>query len=116
MRVIDTGRLAVWMRPEPAGGVTISLYAAEYFDDGAEVWIVRVPRGSRIPYEVIDKPHRIRWVMHAEPGSGFEGEVLEHRTVGPSHHGHRRLASRRHLWRWPLPPRILRALHRDGAR
>lgn len=102
--VIDQGDLAVWMRPEKPGGVTISVYfgrGIEWDSVRAEVWTVRVPAGSWLPAEVIDKIHRIRWCLDAGEDSGFQALAIERRTLPASHRGHRRLAYRRHIDRWP---------------
>lgn len=124
IRVIDAGSLAVWMRPEPPGGVTIAVYTTKnyYFrlDDPGEahIWVVQVPRGSDLPAEVIDKPHRIRWAnadeeCHCDPGRDF----CVHATwilawpTKPSHGRlNRRLNWNRHIWKTRLPRKVLAAL------
>lgn len=107
----DIGRLAVWMRPEPEGGVSIALYAAEYFydNDDAEVWIVRVPRGSWLPGEVMDKPHRIRWAL-SKDDPDWAGDVQLRVCLPRSDRGHRRGRRHREFWHWPLPRKIRTAL------
>jgi hypothetical protein len=99
------------MRPEMRGGVTVALYAADYFrgPDDADVFMVRVPRGSWLPGEVMDKPHRIRWAFRDGVDDVFAGELLVHLRMRASHAGHRRNAIRR-VYRWPLPRRIRAAL------
>jgi hypothetical protein len=110
----DYGSTAVWMRPVSGGRVEIALYSVHLppglGPDTAEVWVVRVPVGSWLPGEVMDKPWRIRWAVEVSQGDEFAGEVLLRRVVVPSHAGHRRLNANRRVWRWPLPRKIRRAL------
>lgn len=113
----DWGDLAVWMLPARHAGVAIALYIRDYFDPTRktwEVWIVTVPRGSWIPGQVMDKPHRIAWVAREpdDPLSG--GQVLLHQRVPASHRGHRRLRHNRHVYRWPMPRPIRTALSTPG--
>lgn len=105
----DYGRLAVWMRPEPEGGVSIALYASEYFNENTEVWIMRVPRGSWLPYEVMDKPHRIRWGVNSQ-WPHVAGELLLHKQIPPSHSGHRRTRRNTRIYRRRLPRKLRQAL------
>jgi hypothetical protein len=113
IRTADYGDLATWMRPE-THGLTVAVYSGDGFghrtDGRAETWIVNVPPASWIPGEVMDKPHRIRWVLanHGDPHCGALRIIR--RVVPPSHRGHRRLNRHRMVWRDPLPRRIRAAL------
>lgn len=113
LRVIDCGNLAAWMRPEH-DGLSIAVYTGDGFGhladtDRAETWIVRVPSSSVIPYQVMDKPHRIRWVLTSEYPE-YSAMSVEREQVPRSHAGHRRLNANRRIWEWPLPDKILRCL------
>lgn len=108
-RTLDCGDLAVWMRPN-RDGISIAVYTGSGFgrlEREAEVWIVDCPAGTLLPHEVMDKPHRVRWVLDT-PSDDVEYGALsvERRRVPRSHRGHRRLNPRRRVWVWPLPRRI----------
>lgn len=119
-RIIDTGSLAVWMRPESRGGVTIALYAANYFDDSghAHIWLVQVPRCSDLPFEIVDKPRRIKWAnADEECHCDHSHDFCTHATwiitwLTQSSHGrhNRRLNWNRHIWKTRLPRKVLAAL------
>lgn len=69
IRTFDRGSLVIWMKPE-IDGVSIALYNGEYSftcemgrtenynESLAEVWLIRVPKNSDVPYMIMDKPHR----------------------------------------------------------
>jgi hypothetical protein len=117
VRTFDAGRVAVWMRPPLVGGLDIAAYIESSYDPWgyvaalgryAEAWVVWVPRESWLPYEVMDKPHRIGWSLTSH--ERFAGTVLSRTVLPASHRGHRRMNSNRRVYRWPLPRRILAAL------
>lgn len=110
----DDGWIVLWMRPEKPGGASIALYygdcALGVQDVHSEVWIVRVPRGSFVPVNVLDKPHRISHVERYPGDPQFGGQVLLHEPVRPSHAGHRRCKRSRRLWADRLPRKIWLAI------
>lgn len=118
IRVLDYGNAAAWVRPE-ADGASIAVYLGEYYADGeAEVWIVRVGRGSSLLDTIMDKVRRIRWVADAGSWdssgivsslcSDFKVLEWERRDVPVSHHGHPRCNRNRHIWLGEKLPRRVR--------
>lgn len=147
IRVSDTGDRVVWMRPEKEGGVTIAYYAPEVwelrlpmpeeFQKGkerplwysdkpgrAQVWIVKVPSDSDLPWEMTNKPWRIsgatlEWNTELydwqEPGDipfndqwCYSIDIFE---VPANHKGHRRLKYTRPFYKgWKLPRKLREAL------
>lgn len=104
-RIADAGDLAVWMRGTD-DGVRIAVYTGDGFghrtDGRAEVWIVETAPGSDLPYQVIDKPRRVRWVMD---GSSLD-RLVDALVVPRSHAGHRRLRRSYRIWRRDLPRKL----------
>lgn len=120
IRVLDYGSAAAWVRPED-DGVSIAVYLGEYQRLGeAEIWVVRVLRGSSLLDTIMDKVHRIRWVSHNGRGdvSGVVAGICEdfrviqwERHIEPaSHQGHRRMRYKLHLRLDPLPRKIREAI------
>jgi hypothetical protein len=120
IRVIDYGDAAAWVRPEP-DGASIAVYLGGYYDGRtADIWVVRVGRGSDLLDTIRDKIHRIGWVEHrgSEDPSGviaalsdnFLVRSYEHRQEPISHRGHPRLNHNRRIWLDPLPRRIQEAI------
>lgn len=108
LRVLDTGTVAAWMRPED-DGVSIAVYGHDYFDSDTRIYVARVPRGSYLPWEVVDKPHRIRWGVNSNDPLWRATEFSWWLTAPPQRR-HRRTPSRRWIWNGDLPPKIRRAL------
>jgi len=120
IRVLDYGSAAAWVRPE-AGGASIAVYLGGFYDEQiADIWTVRVLRGSSLLDTIMDKVHRIRWV--ADNGSwdgsgivpalcsGFKVVSHEHHQEPISHQRHRRLNHNRHIWLDPLPRAVRDAI------
>lgn len=115
IRVADVGHVALWMRPF-ANGVEVYVYSDDGFGhtpNHASVWRAFCPRGSYMPYVLLDKPHRIYWYENSitpldecEYGYLLDAEALPRRT-----RRHRRDGYRRRIWcRGELPRKIRRAL------
>lgn len=110
-RLIDTGGTAVWMR-RVDDCLHVAVYTCDGFghrrDERAEAWVVEAMPGSELPYQVLDKPHRIRWVMDM----ANHDHLVEALVVPRLHARHRRLRRRRHIWRTRLP----RSLREQAAK
>ncbi len=112
IRVLDYGSAAAWVRPED-DGASIAVYLGEYREDQsvAEIWVVRVRRGSDLLDTIMDKVHRIRWAANDDdPHDWRKVMSCEHRLVPASHHGHPRENWNRRIWLDPLPRRIQEAI------
>lgn len=101
-RMVDVGDLAIWMR-RADDCLRVAVYTCDGFghrtDGRAEAWMVEAMPGSELPYQVLDKPHRIRWVMDMTN----HDQLIDALVVPRSHAGHRRLRRRRHIWCTRLP-------------
>jgi hypothetical protein len=121
VRVLDRGCTAVWVRPE-TDGATIAVYLGDYYDTGvADIWQVRVLRGSDLLDTVMDKPHRVHWVADRgdwDPSGvvpslceGFKVVEFDHQRVPSSHYGHPRCNYNRSIWLGdPLPRKVHEAV------
>lgn len=118
IRVLDYGFAAAWVRPEQ-DGATIAVYLGGYSDpETAEIWQVRVRRGSSLLDTIMDKVHRIRWVADAgswDPSGIVSGLCADfgvvsydRRQVPVSHHGHPRCNHNRYIWLGDNLPRRVR--------
>lgn len=118
IRVLDYGSAAAWVRPED-DGASIAVYLGGYYvEQVAEIWIVRVLRGSDLLDTIMDKVHRIRWVRDRGcwDSSGivrsmcedFKAVSYECREVPVSHHGHPRNNWNRRIWLGDNLPRKVR--------
>lgn len=111
IRVLDYGSAAAWVRPED-DGASIAVYLGEYYEQGvADIWVVRVRRGSGLLDTIMDKVWRIRFAAEPDPEDLDKVVSYEHRRVPASHQGHPRCNSNRHIWLGdPLPRRVKDAI------
>jgi hypothetical protein len=96
IKLYDRGEHAIWVRPLD-DGVLLAQYlpgcdraGVEHF----EKWIIEIPRGGDFMWTVLDKPHRIGWLLNdevAEPGSEmWNVKIHMYEWSGPSHKQYRR--------------------------
>jgi hypothetical protein len=122
IRVLDYGNAAVWVLPEQ-DGATIAVYLSGGYvndDNRAEIWTVRVRRGSTLLDTIMDKVHRVRWVRDqgSSDGSGVVSSLCggfnvvswDCREAPASHRGHPRENWNRRIWLDPLPRRVREAI------
>lgn len=96
--------MAVWMKPLRDGAL-LAVYRPHWGgweEDLAEHWIVQLPRGTDFHWDVLDKTHRIRWLLGAAgvyPSVGsvlWKVKILKFEVRGVSHTG--RKQQRRRMW------------------
>lgn len=125
IKTMEHGHMAVWMKPLEHG-CQIAVYIPDWWSTQQYPthWrhmIVEVPRGSRIPINVMDKPWRLLWTK-AYDHPYYTGTWLLDDYCLPSHKiygggGHRRSRYQRYTWHnrrggkpAVLPPKINKAL------
>lgn len=122
IRTMDFGDIIVWMKPARMSGVLVKAYfgVGAWGDlvGRAEVIYAWYPRGSDMPWQIMDKPHRMSSMTNtAEEYVDNEwdyGIIIKRFEVPQTHFGHRRFRNgrnhRRFIHRYPMPRAILAAL------
>jgi hypothetical protein len=74
------------MRRDDADTVTMVVYLdSKWEDQYSGIWTVEAEPGASILYNVVDKPHRVSWLLHEDPDDRhLGGRLISHRPLPPA--------------------------------
>lgn len=109
--IFDSGTAAMWLRREDNASLTCVVYLDWDWPDRDGIWTLRCDPGAWMLYDVIDKPHRVGWILTGDSAS-LGAELLSRVPVpsGPERrsprirgrrHGRRRIQQSPQGWLLP---------------
>lgn len=106
IKLAEYGTHAIWMKPLKDGAL-LAAYIPGWDAVGVEhqeKWIIQLPRGSDFHWTILDKMHRIRWLLNDKPievgGTLWNVRVLKYERGNPSHKAIRTQLCRRMWGSW----------------
>lgn len=106
VKLQEYGSVAVWMKALKDGALLAAYRPCwrEGQEHLVEKWIIQLPRGTDFHWDILDKTHRIRWLLHdkkPEPGSTlWNVKILKYEVAGASHVERRAQPCRRSWGSW----------------